>query len=399
MFRIPLVTALALLAVGAQQKQVFRSDVDVIAIDVAVIDGKGTPVPSLGPDDFDVTVSGKPRKVVRAAWMAYGAPAAAPGAAAPAATPGSAATPVDESAMESSNRMFVIAIDQESLEQTGAYAARNAVEGFIDRLRPDDRIGIYTFPARLANFTLTTDHAMLKRSLFNLAGVRQQPINQYHMTIPEIIDIANGDTDAEARVFARECAGGTNCSSSSIRTESNSLATNLELEMTKSIEGLRGLMHGLAEIPGRKILVLVSGGMISSDMHGGRVNAANEIRTLVSDAAAANAALFVLHLDWSYQQTFGKKDDTSGTYFRNGEISKTGLELMAGMLGGDLIRVQGNSGDVAFTRILNETSAYYLLGVEPIPEDRDGKTHPIKVKVKRRNVTVLARSEVTIPLK
>ena len=103
MFRIPLVAALALLALGLQQKQVFRSDVDVIAVDVAVIDGKGTPVPNLGPDDFDVTVSGKPRKVARAAWMAYGTRTAAGDAA--------AASPADEAAMESSNRMFVIAID------------------------------------------------------------------------------------------------------------------------------------------------------------------------------------------------------------------------------------------------------------------------------------------------
>jgi VWFA-related protein len=389
MFRIPLLAALALLALGLQQKQVFRSDVDVIAVDVAVIDGKGAPVPNLGPEDFDVTVSGRPRKVVRAAWMAYGTR--------PAAGEPAAASPADEAAMESSNRMFVIAIDQESFEQTGAYAARTAVEGFIDQLRPDDRVGIYTFPARLAAFTLTTDHGMLKRSLFNLAGVRQEPANQFHMSVPEIIDIANGDSGTETRVFDRECAGGTACAPGSIRMEANSLATNLELEMTKSIEGLRGLMHGLADIPGRKILVLVSGGMISSDRHGGRVNAGNEVQTLVSDAAAANAALFVLHLDWSYQQTFGKKDDLAGTYFRNGEIAKTGLELMAGMLGGDLIRVQGNNGDVAFKRVLTETSAYYLLGVEPALEDRDGKTHPIKVKVKKRGLTVLARSEVTIP--
>jgi VWFA-related protein len=191
MFRIPLVTALVLLAAGAQQKQVFRSDVDVIAVDVAVIDGKGSPVPSLGPDDFDVTVSGKPRKVVRAAWMAYGSSNPTSGSAA-------AADPAAEDAMASSNRMFVIAIDEESLEQTGAYAARNAVERFIDQLRPDDRVGIYTFPARLANFTLTNDHAMLKRSLFNLAGVRQEPTSQFHFSVPEIIDIANGDSEAAA---------------------------------------------------------------------------------------------------------------------------------------------------------------------------------------------------------
>jgi VWFA-related protein len=390
MFRIPLLAALVLLA-AAQQRQTFRSDVDVIAVDVAVIDGKGTPMAGLGPEDFEVTVSGHPRHVVRAAWMAYGAPTGT------ADSPTTAA--VDDAAMASSNRMFVIAIDEESLQPTGAFAARAAVEHFIDQLRRDDRVGLYAFPAKLANFTLTTDHASLKRALFNVAGIRQEPAGQFHLTVPEIIDIANGDSEAEARVFARECQGGTSCAPGSIKTEAESQASFLEMEVSKSVEGLRGLMRGLSDVPGRKILVLVSGGMISSDRHGGRVNAANDLRTLTSDAAAANAALFVLHLDWSYQQSFSAKNDMSATYFRNSEIARTGLELMAGMLGGDLVRVEGNAGDIAFARILNETSAYYLLGVEPAPEDRDGKTHPIKVKVKRRNVTVLARSEVTIPFK
>jgi VWFA-related protein len=390
MIRTPLLVALMLLA-AAQQRQTFRVDTDMIAVDVAVIDPKGAPVPGLNPEDFDVTISGRAHKVIRAAWLAYGA--------APGAEDSPSATAAADAAMDSSNRMFVIAIDEESFQPTGAFAARAAVEGFIDKLRRDDRVGLIAFPADLAHFALTTDHASVKRQLFNVAGVRQEPTSRFHMSVPEIIDIANGDGDAQTRVFDRECSGGTGCTFASIRPDAESLATYMEMEQSKTVEGVRGVMRGLAEVPGRKVLVLVSGGMISSDRHGGRVNASTQIQTLASQAAAANAALFVLHLDWSYQQTFGKKDDLSGTYFRNAEIAKTGLELMAGMLGGDLIRVQGNSGDVAFARVLNETSAYYLLGVEAAPEDRDGKAHPIKVKVKKRGLTVLARSEVTIPLR
>jgi VWFA-related protein len=390
MIRTPLLVALALLA-AAQQRQTFRVDTDMIAVDVAVIDAKGAPVPGLNPEDFDVTISGHARKVIRAAWLAYGA--------APGAAESPSATAAADAAMETSNRMFVIAIDEASLQPTGAFAARAAVEHFIDQLRPDDRVGLFAFPAELANFSLTADHASVKRALFNVAGVRQEPSSRFHMSVPEIIDIANGDIDAQTRVYDRECQGGTACPVSAIRTEAESLATYMEMEVTKSVEGLRGLMRGLAEVPGRKILVLVSGGMISSDRNGARVNAANEIQTLTSAAAAANASLFVLHLDWSYQQAFGAKNDMSSTYLRNSEIAKTGLERMAGMLGGDLIKVQGNSGDIAFTRVLNETSAYYLLGVEPAPEDRDGRAHPIKVKVKKRGLTILARSEVTIPLR
>jgi hypothetical protein len=59
--------------------------------------------------------------------------------------------------------------------------------------------------------------------------------------------------------------------------------------------------------------------------------------------------------------------------------------------------VRGTNPDVAFNQVLSKTSAYYLLGVEPDDKDRDGKPHEIKVKVERRGVTVLHRTEVTIP--
>lgn len=389
MFRIPVITLLAVLA-ALQQRQTFRSDTEMIAVDVAVIDAKGAPTPGLGPDDFEVTISGRPRRVVRAAWLAYGTPTS---------NPETVAAAAEDAAMASSNRMFIIAIDEGSLQPNGAFAARAAVERFIDQMRPDDRVGLMSFPADKTTFRLTDDHNSVKRDLLNIAGIRQEPTGQFHMSVPEIIDISNGDADAQNRVYTRECQGGTSCNLSSIKMEADSLASYLEMDTSKTIEGLRGIMRALAEVPGRKIMVLVSGGMISSDRHGARVNATNDINTLSAQAAAANAALFVLHLDWSYQQAFGTKNDMSSTYFRNADIAKTGLELLAGTLGGEMVRVQGNSGDVAFNRVLSETSAYYLLGIEPAPEDRDGKAHPIKVKVKKRGMTTLARSEVTIPIR
>ena len=42
-----------------------------------------------------------------------------------------------------------------------------------------------------------------------------------------------------------------------------------------------------------------------------------------------------------------------------------GLEMIAGKAGGVLLRVEAGTGESAFGRVLRETSAYYLLGVEP----------------------------------
>ena len=69
--RAALTCALALLPVAARQQQqppqpTFRAGVDVVAVDVHVVDGTGRPVPGLRPEDFAITVDGRPRPIVAA---------------------------------------------------------------------------------------------------------------------------------------------------------------------------------------------------------------------------------------------------------------------------------------------------------------------------------------------
>ena len=113
--------------------QVFRSAVELIAIDVQVIDRRGVPVAGLGPDRFEVTVDGRRRRVVSAAFLdehsiaAGDSPTAAP-ADAP-TTPAGLPAP--------GGRVVILAIDAGSFEAAaansvataGALAARAASPG------------------------------------------------------------------------------------------------------------------------------------------------------------------------------------------------------------------------------------------------------------------------------
>ena len=72
------------------------------------------------------------------------------------------------------------------------------------------------------------------------------------------------------------------------------------------------------------------------------------------------------------------------------------LEQFAGSAGGALFSVTGNATP-ALARIQNELSSYYLLGVEPADEDRNGRTHEVAVKTTQANVTVRGRRWVMIP--
>ena len=73
------------------------------------------------------------------------------------------------------------------------------------------------------------------------------------------------------------------------------------------------------------------------------------------------------------------------------------LEQFSGAAGGALFSVQVGNAESALARIQTELSSYYLLGVEPGDEDRDGRTHQIAVKTTQPNVTIRGRRWVTVP--
>ena len=75
------------------------------------------------------------------------------------------------------------------------------------------------------------------------------------------------------------------------------------------------------------------------------------------------------------------------------DLREAGLEALASRSRGSLFRVVTNPQYI-FERLRNEISAYYMLGVEPLERDRDGRAHQIRVQVGRQNVQVRARRQV-----
>jgi tetratricopeptide (TPR) repeat protein len=73
------------------------------------------------------------------------------------------------------------------------------------------------------------------------------------------------------------------------------------------------------------------------------------------------------------------------------------LEQFSGAAGGALFSIQVGNAESSLARIRTELSSYYLLGVEPGDDDRDGRTHEIAVKTTQPNVTVRGRRWVMVP--
>jgi VWFA-related protein len=370
-----------------------RVAVDVIAVDVQVIDRAGQPVPSLGPEKFTVTINGRRRRVVSAEQIGSDAGDGQEGAASGASSrvPG---------------RVNMLAVDCISFDATASRDVIESIAQFVRGLQPDDQVGLSAYPNG-AQVSPTTDHAAVLRGLATVVGQRDGPgLSQYHLRPTEIIDMSRdiwtGSGPTLDAVVARECGQNPdpNCRYQ-LLAEVTSTALYYEGQATASLGMLRTLVTQMQGWQGRKTLILVSGGMIASDAPGGRPDLGSMGIKVGEAAAAANTSIYTLFIDSSLHDRYAAEtrrgDRTSDNRGRDSAVLARWLEQFSGAAGGALFNVLVGNAAPALARIQGELASYYLLGVEPADEDRDGRTHAVTVKVTQPNVTIRGRRWVMIP--
>lgn len=381
-----------------QQAPVFRSGVDLVAVDVQVIGSDGRPVTSLSPEDFRVSIDRQPRRVVRSVVENFALRETAGNAAAPAA----AAAGADEPAPPTARRYYLIAVDETSFDLTNAPIAMQAARKFIDRLHPRDFVALFSYPQGGAFTNLTTDHATVRRALDRVTGVRDVAFGGFNLTASEFIDIAGGDREALDRVVLRECGPQrtlhVRCADQ-VLGEARGAVAYYEGIAGQSLGALQGVLRDFERIEGRKTIVMVTGGMIQSD-RGTRPDNANLLKQVGEWAGAANTSFYTVFWDSSFMDAFSARrrgPANPQSLARDRTILGAGLERVVDSAGGELIRVEGGNGDFAFNRVLRETEAYYILGVAPEDRDRNGRTHRLDVElVGKTGLSLRSRKHVFI---
>ena len=388
---VVVVTSMAAAIAQTGQLPTLKSGVELIAVDVEVVAGNGEPIAGLQPSDFDVRIDGKVRRVVSAEFVRYDTASAT----------ATTVTP-DEPAPPPPRRLYLIAVDEHSFGPAAVRAAMKAASGFVDRLRPEDLVGVYAYPTGAAHVDFTTDHEQVKAALAGIQGLFEQPTSEHHLSLSEVMDISAFDAEVYQRVFARECGRLTGLDAAecgnAIKTEALTIGATIENRIAQTLGGLRGLIEGLADVAERKTVVLVSGGLIGSDRIGGKPDTSREAIAVGREALRANVNLYVLHMDTSFLDVYSTSGPPNmSTIFRDNSAMARGLDLVAGGAGGALLTIAAGTGDSAFNRVLKETSAHYVLGVGVDATDRDGRSHTILVRLKRKGATLRSRTMVMIP--
>jgi len=396
------------------QQPIFKSEIERVRVDVQVVStSKGEPVIGLGLDDFEVWLDGRPRRVTSAELVTFEhEPLPVEVGPTTVRTPGR----VPEDA-----RVYVVAIDQMGLPVAAITPMKETIRRFLLQLRPQDMVGLYEFPYRTPKLDISHDHSVVSRALDRVLGMRTQQPGSYNLSASEIVDLAANDADTLNAVVARECGavntvemtGDIGCIEG-VRAEARGLAAYLEVESSQRLNELVKLSQTLAFIPGRKTIVLMSGGLITSSKAGGRPDIRSMLTSVGDDIANAQTNLYVIHLDSSMTDAYGaatrgtrisntglttRTVDRFQTLTQDRETLMTGLEILAGRAGGAMFSVDAGTPASVFDRVLLETRAYYVLGVEPADEDRDGKSHFIRVKTTAKQADVRSRVQVFIPVK
>jgi VWFA-related protein len=323
---------------------------------------------------------------------------------------------------EPDGRLFIVAIDNSSFEPGTATAAIEAVDHFIQHLEANDRVGLYVYPDG-PRMEPTTERARVRASLRAVTGEKSPFRSRYNLRPSEVVDITaalaagirartdlnnnaflnspDGSVSVLADVARRECPEDPDCVQS-VLNDVAAIAPRLEEQAETSLGGLDALLRGLAAIPGRKQVVLISAGVLVSDRSDGRPDVGDVSRAMGQSAARANATVYTVQMQPPSVGVLSQSRRNSGLDTnRDRQLVGNWLDDFSAAAGGMRQYVPVGGGDFAFDRVLRETSAHYLLGVEPDDADRDGKPRELKVKLvqkaPQRGVTIHSRQWVVIP--
>lgn len=325
------------------QPPVFRAGVRLVRVDVSVTSKSDKPVMDLTAADFDVSEDGTPQKVETAQFIHLD------GQPGPGDQSSLAIRSQEHGLAEAARddvRVFVIFLDDYHIDREPAVTVplRQNLTTFILRFQPTDLIAIVDplTPADAITFT---------RSLTDLTTI----IRRFEGRHNEIFPVKNAAEEAQLR---------------------SGDVDRLRAQVTFSaLESLCVHLGGIRE--GRKTVIFVSQGpplMFSSttlDM---------DMRQVIEAANRANVTIHTVD------------PRGLGSYIRAADS----LYTLAAGTGGRAI-LNTNSFSDGLKSVMEDASAYYLVGYTPTRSEDDGKYHKISVKVRRPGVHVLAREGYWAP--
>jgi VWFA-related protein len=381
--------------------------VEVVRIDVVVTDKGGHPKTGLAREDFAVLEDGVPQKLVQ--FEAYARPVAAMPPA-PASSPSTPAATA-QAARPRPPRFVVLAVDDIHEEFGNMRRVQKALTRFVDEdMGPGDRVALVTTSGTQdASQEFTSDRGLLRRAISRLSAKdrRAEWVNVPRITEYQAELIERGDPDALwlAKMDIL-CDHPADPAEQEARTKARAVLSEAVDNARLTLETLERLTRGLASLPGRKVIFLVSDGFLTGLSAPG--GAGFDIRRVVD--ASTRAGVVIYSLETPGLNTAPGRSASESTFpdpvtvdvkfmiERQGEEAELqAMHALAADTGGFLFD-SSNDLHAGLKRALEDTESYYLLAYEPTNTKRDGAFRRIEVRLPgRRDLKVRARTGYFAP--
>ncbi|HEX8708692.1 MAG TPA: VWA domain-containing protein [Pyrinomonadaceae bacterium] len=399
----------------AAQDDVLRINTELVQTSVTVFDKQGRFVEGLKPEQFELRVEGKPVQIsfferVKAGTNAEETQVTAARAPNPSAAPGRSPAGISYR-----GRTIVFFIDDLHLSLESLGRTRDALNYFIEKqMMPQDQVAFVTASGQIGFLQQFTDNQAVLRAA--LARVRNIPnttrdSDQPPMTEYVAIRIINGDRDAAGiyidkiieGFFSKKYGGprglNRNAIFEMVKTRASHIVFGIEAVTDNSLKSLQNMLRITQEIPGRKLVFLLSDGFYLDTKKGG--GAANIQLQRVTDTAARTGSviytidargLFAPIHDATGEKPFDPYGRLDRATMGESTLSQDGLNALAGDTGGRFLKNQ-NYFDNWVGRVLDETSNYYLLAWRPEAEPQQNGA-----KFKRIEASIVGRPDLTVRL-
>lgn len=384
-----------------KQDDVVRVYTELVQTDVMVFDKQGKFVNGLTADKFELKIDGKPRPIQGFEQITAGSSEESQLAAARGATTLNLKRPVPLDR----GRIVFFYIDDLHMDLAGIQAAKKTITSFIEKeMGQNDQAAIASASGQIGFLQqLTNDRMVLRLALDRLKmkalatrdGARP-PMTEYQAQLIEqydrdVLEIFITETMRQNPGITRESA------ESIVTSRAAALQSYAAHLSQNSLNSLEGLIKTARNLPGRKVVFLLSGGFL---IHNRQSDLTSKLRDIT--AAAAKSGVVIYSMDTRglvASLTDASSDyifDPSGRLERasHGELLATqdGMNALAVDTGGKTVF---NTNDLrkGLAPALKETSEYYLIAWKPDAESqKQSRFRNVEVKViGRPDLTVRVR--------
>jgi VWFA-related protein len=428
-----LVASLVSTSVFSQEREpqeTLRIDTASVQIDVVITDKSGRRVTGLTAADFQVSDEGAARPIdfftsIERSRVVSQTPAAPTGSA--------SATAGSQLAVPFPSRHIALVIDDLNLSNENFMRARRSLIDYVNtQLSPNDMVALISTGGSIASLQqFTTERQRLLAALTRVAGQIPNSVqrvdDRYGMTVAEAIRIDAGDDtvlDAVARRLQTQSLANSESTNSltrdaippqlrgsrqseegntfkaenpnrdplkaQLRTTARAKVAEAASQARSTIQTLTNLLKAMAELPGRKIAVVLTESL--SLLTGTGEDQNQQIFQLIDLARRSGVSFYGVDAGGLRTNTTTASEHMTGESLRAAELTSNlnlsdfeklgALRALVSGTGGALF---ANTNDITsgLERAVEDSSSYYVLGFKPAA--LDNKFHRLTVTVKGKS--------------